>query len=127
MTASFSTDDFLASRNISSLNELSSLGNNMKTVAAEEKPAEQGRLSYEQQKEAQKKLRRLEKQVDECEKIVADIEQQIADIEARLSTADGASDATLYERHGELKRRLDKAVDEWEAASVALDEARDGR
>lgn len=119
--------DFLASRNISSLNELSSLGNNMKTVAAEEKPAEQGRLSYEQQKEAQKKLRRLEKQVDECEKIVADIEQQIADIEARLSTADGASDATLYERHGELKRRLDKAVDEWEAASVALDEARDGR
>ena len=93
-------------------------------VVQGEKPENQKRMSYEQQKELQKKLRKLEKEVAACENRVSELEQQIADVENKLATAEGASDVSLYELHGTLKKQMDEAVDAWEAASEALDEAK---
>ena len=116
--------DFLSSKHIESLNELHSLRPEPVAVVQGEKPENQKRMSYEQQKELQKKLRKLEKEVAACENRVSELEQQIADVENKLATAEGASDVSLYELHGTLKKQMDEAVDAWEAASEALDEAR---
>ena len=116
--------DFLSSKHIESLNELHSLRPEPVAVVPGEKPENQKRMSYEQQKELQKKLRKLEKEVAACENRVSELEQQIADVENKLATAEGASDVSLYELHGTLKKQMDEAVDAWEAASEALDEAR---
>lgn len=116
--------DFLSSKHIESLNELHSLRPEPVAVVPGEKPENQKRMSYEQQKELQKKLRKLEKEVAACENRVSELEQQIADVENKLATAEGASDVSLYELHGTLKKQMDEAVDAWEAASEALDEAK---
>ena len=116
--------DFLSSKHIESFNELHSLRPEPVAVVQGEKPENQKRMSYEQQKELQKKLRKLEKEVAACENRVSELEQQIADVENKLATAEGASDVSLYELHGTLKKQMDEAVDAWEAASEALDEAK---
>ena len=62
--------DFLQKKNIASLNELQkpSLSVSSGTgQAAEEKTVSQNRLTYEQQKERQRKIRKLEKAVEQCE------------------------------------------------------------
>jgi len=83
----------------------------------------ENKLSYEAQKELNKKLRKLEKQVAECEKRIEDLESQIGEVEAQMATPEGAADMSLYEKHQQLKKTLDTVVEEWEAVSMELEEA----
>lgn len=119
--------DFLKSKQIDSLNELS-LSRNPKVQSEtdEEKNLSQSRLTYEQQKEIQKKIRKMEKNVAGCEERINQLESQIAALEEKLSTPEGASDSALYEQHGQLKKTLDEAVEEWETLSLELEDAKKG-
>ena len=121
--------DFLQKKNIASLNELQkpSLSVSSGTgQAAEEKTVSQNRLTYEQQKERQRKIRKLEKAVEQCEAQIGELEAAVKILEDQMVTPEGAADATLYSRHGALKKQLDEVVNEWEAASLALEEAQAG-
>lgn len=82
-----------------------------------------GLLSYEQQKEQQKLIRRLEKAVADCEDRIEKFEADIAALEEQMATPEGASDMALYEKHTTLKKQLDTVVEEWETASLELEEA----
>lgn len=119
--------DFLKTKQIDSLNELSSRRNpKAQSETDEEKNVSQSRLTYEQQKEIQKKIRKMEKNVAGCEERINQLESQIAALEEKLSTPEGASDSTLYEQHGQLKKTLDEAVEEWETLSLELEDAKKG-
>ena len=84
----------------------------------------ENKLSYEAQKELNKKLKKLEKQVSDCEVRIEKYESQIAEVEAQMATPEGASDMKLYERHQQLKNELDAVVEEWETAMMELEEAK---
>lgn len=117
--------DFLKKKNIESLNELQlSSSPTTKTSAPAEKETSSNRLSYEQQKEQQKKIRKLEKAVSVCESEIEGLETQIAELEAQMATPEGAADIQLYEKHGALKKQLDETVERWKAVSLELDEAK---
>ena len=117
--------DFLKKKNIESLNELQlSSSPTAKTSAPAEKEASSNRLSYEQQKELQKKVRKLEKAVSACESEIENLEAQIAELEAQMATPEGAADMQLYEKHGALKKQLDETVERWETVSLELEEAK---
>ena len=88
---------------------------------APEKPS--GRLSYEEQKELNKRLKKLERRVADCEAEIEQTESAIAILEEKMATPEGASDMSLYEQHRKLKEQLDHVMDEWEAASTELEEA----
>lgn len=88
-------------------------------VAAPSQPST--KQAYEAQKELSKKLKKLEKQVAEYEAVIEETESAIAILEEKMTTSEGASDVTLYEKHQKLKKQLDKAVDEWEQASMELE------
>lgn len=119
--------DFLRNKQIDSLNELSSRRNpKVQSETDEEKNPSQSRLTYEQQKEIQKKIRKMEKNVAGCEERINQLESQIAALEEKLSTPEGASDSALYEQHGQLKKTLDDAVEEWETLSMELEDAKKG-
>ena len=90
-------------------------------VVADTSPSE-GKLSYEQQKEFQKRVRKAEKAVKDCEDEISGLEAKIAEIEEQMATIEGASDASLYTKHGELKKQLDAAVEKWEVCSMELEE-----
>ena len=122
--------DFLQKKNIASLNELQkpslSVSSGTTGQAAEEKTVSQNRLTYEQQKERQRKIRKLEKAVEQCEAQIGELEAAVKILEDQMATPEGAADTTLYSRHGALKKQLDEVVNEWEAASLALEEAQAG-
>lgn len=117
--------DFLQKKKIENLNELQlSASPVVSSVKKEESEAvSDNKLSYEAQKEQNKKLRKLEKQVADCERRIEKLEAQIGDIETRMARPEVASDMSLYEQHQALKKELDGVVEEWETASMELEEA----
>ena len=123
--------DFLQKKQIESLNELqkspslsasptagkAASGN----VGAEPVQPSAAKLSYEEQKELNKKLKKLERRVTDCEAEIEQTEAAIAILEARMATPEGASDMALYEQHQKLKEQLDRVMEEWDAATVELE------
>ena len=117
--------DFLQKKKIENLNELQlSLSPTVSAAKKEEpEPVSENKLSYEAQKELNKKLRKLEKQVADCERSIEELEARIKEVEAQMTTPEGAADMSLYERHRQLKEELDRTVEEWETVSTELEEA----
>ena len=118
--------DFLQRKNIESLNDLQkpSLSTSSTVVSSvEEKTGASNRLSYEQQKEQQKKIRKLEKAVEQCEARIEELEAAVKMLEEQMATPEGPADVSIYERHGALKKQLDEAVNTWEETSLELEEA----
>lgn len=117
--------DFLQKKKIENLNELQL--SSSPTVATgkkdETEAASENKLSYEAQKELNKKLRKLEKQVADCEHNIEKLDTEIGALEAKMATPEGASDRSLYEQHQQLKKELDRTVEEWETVSMELEEA----
>ena len=129
--------DFLQKKQIESLNEL---GRNMNssgsptgdtgasTAAPATKTREQnetsrtGSLSYAELKERNKAIKKAETAVKNAEAKIEKLEAELADIEAKLATPEGASDTSLFTKHGDLKKQIDAAVEEWETASMELEE-----
>ena len=123
--------DFLKKKQIENLNELQkspslseSPTGGKKPSAAEAPQASAGRLSYEEQKELNKRLKKLERRVADCEAEIEQTEAAIAILEEKMATPEGASDMSLYEQHQKLKQQLDRVMEEWDAASTELEEAK---
>lgn len=115
--------DFLQKKKMESLNELQ-LSQSPTTQSAKEAaaPVSENKLSYEAQKEQNKKIRKLEKQVADCEDSISRLEQEIQAVEEQMATPEGASDMKLYERHQQLKQQVAKAEEEWETVLLELEE-----
>lgn len=114
--------DFLQKKKIESLEELKN--ESVKSKAENEgKAPTESKLSYEAQKELNKKLRRLERAVADYEKKIEELEAKISEVETNMTTPEGASDAELYGKHQRLKQEIDKTVEEWELASIELEQA----
>ena len=121
--------DFLQKKKIEHLNELNVDNSDIKLSVSKTKVEEKTgsdtlppKLSYEAQKELNKKQKKLEKQVAECETAIEETESAIAILEARMATPEGSSDMVLYEKHQKLKQQLDEVVEEWERVSMELEE-----
>ena len=115
--------DFLQKKKIENLNELQlSTSPTASQKKSEPVAVNENKLSYEAQKELNKKIKKLEKQVADCEARIEKKETEIAEVEAQMATPEGASDMKLYERHQLLKKELDAIVEEWETVSLELDE-----
>lgn len=117
--------DFLQKKKMESLNELQ-LSQSPTTAQSVKKddpvPASENKLSYEAQKEQNKKIRKLEKQVADCEALIERLEKEVAALEAQMATPEGASDMKLYEQHQQLKKQISDAEEEWENVSLELEE-----
>ena len=116
--------DFLQKKKMENLNELQLSQSPTVSAAKKEEPvqASDNKLSYEAQKEQNKKIRKLEKQVADCETLIERLEKEVAELEERMATPEGASDMKLYEQHQQLKKQISDAEEEWENVSLELEE-----
>ena len=64
----------------------------------------------------------MERTISDCEKKVEELELKIKQIEVRLSSVEGASDSSLYEKHGRLKKELDEIIEKWTELTMELEE-----
>lgn len=88
-----------------------------------QQPAQsESKLSYEAQKELNRKIKKLEKQAADCEDRISKIETQISQLEEKMATPEGASDMKLYEQHQELKNQISQIEEEWEMIQIELEE-----
>jgi ATP-binding cassette subfamily F protein 3 len=128
--------DFLQKKNITSMNELQrstpTSGDASMSSASGASPASKAssevssdpknkRLSYEMQKEFNRKVSRLKKAIAESEKKIGETESAISILETRMATPEGAMDAKLYEQHARLKEQLDATMTQWEEQSMELE------
>ena len=90
-------------------------------IKSEVKQPKAAALSYAEQKEYNKKVKKAERMVENCEQTISETESAIAILEAQMATPEGAANMSLYEKHQKLKEALDRAMEEWEAASEALE------
>ena len=81
-----------------------------------------GKAAYEQSRERERELRKLRSAVDKIEKEIESLESAIADKEALLASG-AAQDAAFYAEYQQLKNTLDQKMEEWEQATVTLNEA----
>lgn len=127
--------DFLQKKQIESLNDLQKSPSLSSSLSAEKTVAggnvgatvaqpSAAKLSYEEQKELNKRLKKLERRVADCEAEIEQTEAAISILEAKMATPEGASDMALYEQHQKLKAQLDSVMEEWDAVSCELEEAR---
>ena len=117
--------DFLKTKQIAELTELNtsySLQQRTSSSNAEATSTQkESALSYEQQKAASRLKKKMEKAVQEAEERVTQLESAVKILEAQLSTPEGSTDMSLYEKHGKLKAQLAAAEEEWEKAMESLE------
>ena len=116
--------DFLQSRKISSLNDLSASSSTQPSPtrpASDEKPATQAKANYAERKEQQKLIRKTERAVEESEKKIAKMEQRLKELDTLLCDPKNAADMTLVGEYTDTKRSLDEEVERWEKLSEELE------
>ena len=113
--------DFLRSRDIESLDALGATDATrhdkpLRVQAAKDGDgaADDGKASYIERKEQQKRLRKAEKAVEEAEREISGMEQHLKELGLKLSLPENASDMALVNEYSETQRRLDGLVERWE-------------
>ena len=114
--------DFLQKKKMESLQELQLTQSSASVAKEEPVPVSENKLSYEAQKELNRKARKLEKQVAACETHIGELEAQVTEIENRMATPEGAADRSLYEQYQALKKEITAAEEEWESMLMELEE-----
>lgn len=111
--------DFLEYKKLTSLQELEKK-ENAPTKLTEPKEMKASKLSYQEQKEAQKRLKQAEKKIKDLEQKVNDLKQDIKEIETVLA-AGGDIDPSTFAKHKELSDLLESTMLEWEEANEAYE------
>lgn len=111
--------DFLEYKKLTSLQELEKK-ENAPAKLTEPKEMKASKLSYQEQKEAQKRLKQAEKKIKDLEQKVNDLEQDIKEIETVL-TVGGDIDPSTFAKHKELSDLLESTMLEWEEANEAYE------
>ena len=90
-------------------------------VQAAQPKAGAGKVAYEQGKNRERELRKLRSVVEKIEKEIEMIESQIAEKEAVLASG-SVQGQEFYDEYQALKNRLDKQMEAWETATIAVEE-----
>ena len=111
--------DYLAKRRMESLHELETPKNTSKSTSSI--PTKSSvKEDYQAQKERARQQRNLEKAAEEIEKKVASLEQELTRLEGELSAPNLPIDSPLYNEYDTTRKKLDKAMIEWERAMEKL-------
>ena len=119
--------DFLQKKKIDSLRQLEENENNI-DPGPEASPASTGRENYIKKKEFNKKLRILIKNISGCENSIESLEEELTGLSAQFESPDQApydqdqGNNTLFIKYGELKKTLDKKMNEWEKLHSELED-----
>ena len=115
--------EFLEKKKMDSLQDLEAQKSTSKTISDDpiNTPSE-SKLSYEERKELNKLIKRLEKQIAEIEEKVELLEEKKTTLEHQLATPEGASDTSLFEKHGKFTKDIDDAMNSWELLTLELEE-----
>ncbi len=111
--------EFLEKKQLDSLQQIEASDKSHEPKA--ENAPSAGRLSYEEQKERERKHKQAQKRVKQLEERIQQLEQDIAAIEQQLSEGQ-TDDPSIYDRHAALQSDLEQTLTDWENASMTLEQ-----
>ena len=129
--------DYLSAKKLDNLQQLelskspATTGRNTSSPEKEEKPnkreevaneAAGQKLPYQEHKELNRRQRRLEKQIEEAESEIETLEATLAAMEEELATPEGATNTTMIQNYLEIKKKLDRIMNNWERFTLELEE-----
>ncbi len=117
--------DFLYRKKLENMRQFEMGQKNDKTTASQNpkpdvqnvKPqndAPQGKLSYEEQKEQEKRIRKAKKAVEDCEARIVELESAIADMDNQLANRPESADNEFFEKYEATKKQLADELNNWE-------------
>ncbi len=119
--------DFLQKKKIDSLRQLEENENKI-DPGPETSPASTGRENYIKKKEFNKKLRILIKNISGCENSIESLEEELTELSAQFESPDQVpydqdqGNNSLFIKYAELKKTLEKKMDEWEKLHSELED-----
>ncbi|MDR0829810.1 MAG: ABC-F family ATP-binding cassette domain-containing protein [Prevotellaceae bacterium] len=117
-------DDFLRTKNFSSLNEVELRTNLAGTMQLGSRGVtcrgaiNRASTSYEEQKELAKKARRHEKLISETETEISSLETQLSDLETAFAQGNSTAESTI--NYNKTKHLLEQKMYEWEVLNEEL-------
>lgn len=119
--------EFLNTKKMESLQELEIVNPKASTTNIESKQiipstSSENKLSYEERKELNRLIKRTEKQILEIEKKIENMEEEKTSIEHTLAIPEGASDSSLFEKHGKLTKDIENEMSTWELLTLELED-----
>lgn len=113
--------DFLEAKKIACFREYEQLHKPETKQQPVENPSadKSSKLSFEERKQWNREIKKAEQRVEQAESAVTKLEAEIADMERKM--AEGAVDNELLRKYGEVQKRLEEAMEEWEKATVELE------
>lgn len=113
--------EFLEKKKMENLQELELPTNTIVSSDKNTPDVSASKLSYEERKELAKQIKKTEKQIAESEQNIGNLEAAIKKTEEILATPEGASDTTLFEKHGKQTKDLDNEMQRWESLTLELE------
>ncbi len=116
--------DFLQAKDMESLRELEKTDSKPRpdrTVASAPREESQNALDWKNQKETRRKEQRLKRQIEDCEQRITELEAAIHILEDRMNGAESGFDMSTAQKHADLTRQLEQAMEEWTQASEELE------
>ena len=93
---------------------------NTAATPATAQPAE-GKVSYAEHKEQQKKIRKAERAVKDSETAISQMEERLKEMDQLLAQPENASNMDLVTEYTDIKQKLDAEVERWEQLSEELE------
>ncbi len=81
-------------------------------------------LSYEERKEINKTISRLEKQIEKDEETIAQLETKIEKMDNDIANSRNQSDSNVFEKYEQLKKDLEKTMEQWSKNSEELEKSK---
>ena len=116
--------DFLQAKDMESLRELEKTDSKPRpdrTVAPAPREESQNALDWKNQKETRRKEQRLKRQIEDCEQRITELEAAIHILEDRMNGEESGFDMSTAQKHADLTRQLEQAMEEWTQASEELE------
>lgn len=114
--------EFLERKKMQNLQELEVASKPKTENTQKEETASENKVSYEERKEINKQIRRVEKQIEDVETAIHRLETDIETLESKLATPEGAANTSLFEKHGDLNKQLETAMENWESLNTEHEE-----
>lgn len=114
--------EFLERKKMQNLQELEVASKPKTENTQKEETASENKVSYEERKEINKQIRRVEKQIEDVETAIHRLETDIETLESELATPEGAANTSLFEKHGDLNKQLETAMENWESLNTEHEE-----
>ncbi len=81
----------------------------------------QSKLSYEEQKEQEKRLRKAKKAVEDCETLIVELESAIAEMDNQLANRPESADNDFFAKYEAVKKQLADELNNWEKLTAELE------